>query len=257
MLKLRSRMSNFFAFLAASGALVLSTTPLASAQFGDMSSMGGTMTNSGSGLTFAVGGGLTRPLGKAYLTTTSDSKNVSSKQSDDVEFGGSLGRIFTGSLGYDLGGGLNVGAEGSLARINYKPKDFTEGGIKYDPDVYVDSLLVLGTVSYNLDLGGVAVGPVVGVGWARNKAQGIVNETKGGTTTKKEYGDKSRNKLALTAGVDASLNIGSTSLSIGYRFLSLGKANTDYDKNNKSNKTVVAFDPLRAHAGTIQAKIRF
>ena len=260
MFKSRLKSLYFFALVAASTGLILTTAPFASAQtaYGAMSGMGGGAISNGSGLSFNVAFGITRPVGKAYTTTARDLDKPDDKDSDDVEFKGSLGTVFNAGLGFALGGGTNLGLEGNYVRLNFNEKDVRDAGIDYDSKASVSSLGGLLTTSFDLDLADqFAISPMVGVGYFRNTAKATIDETDGGVTTEKKYEKRSTNGLGWVAGIGASISLAdSASVTVGYRYFSPGKANTDYVKDSSDN-AVIGFGRLSAHTGMVQANIKF
>lgn len=260
MFKSRLKSLYFFAFVAASTGLILITAPFASAQtaYGAMSGMGGGAISNGSGLSFNVGFGITRPVGEAYTTTARDLNKPDDKDSDDVEFKGSLGTVFNAGLGFGLGGGVNLGVEGNYVRLNFNDKDVRDAGIDYDNKASVSSLGGLLTTSFDLDLADqFAISPMVGVGYFRNTAKATIDETDGGVTTEKKYEKRSTNGLGWVAGIGASISLAdSASVTVGYRYFSPGKANTDYVKDSSDN-AVIGFGRLSAHTGMVQANVKF
>ena len=258
MFKSRLKSLHFFAFVAVSAGSILTAAPFASAQFGSMLGMGGATASDESGLSFNVGFGLTRPIGEAFITTAKDLDKPDDKDSNDVQFKGSLGTVFNAGLGFGLGGGINLGVEGNYARLNFDEKNVKDSGTDYESDASVSSLGGLLTATFDLDLADqFAISPMVGVGYFQNTAKATIKETDGGVTTEKKYEQRRTNGLGWAAGIGASLSFGDgASVGIGYRYFSPGKANTDYVKGSSDN-AVIGFGRLSAHTGMVQANIKF
>ena len=240
--------------MVGTAAVLFSLGATAHAQFNPSSaraSMGG---SGGQGLLFSVGGGMTLPSGEMHLTAASDLDEPTDGVDADLKFKGSVGTAVMLGIGMELGGGMQLGLEGSFIGHNFNEEDVTYDSTEYESEASATSLGAMITTAYQVDLNNqFSVTPMVGLGFFRNSGSG---EIKYGTTTD-EYEEHTRFGLgyAFGLGVDMALS-DSSNISFSYRYQSSGDASSDYKKGTTTGD-VLNFGTLTAHQGILQASFGF
>ena len=240
--------------MVGTAAVLLSFGATAHAQFNPSSaraSMGG---SGGQGLHFSFGGGMTSPTGEMHRTAASDLDEPTDANDNDLEFEGSLGTAVMLGMGLDMGGGMQLGLEGSFIGHNFNEEDVTYDSTEYESEASATSLGAMITTAYQVDLNNqFSVTPMAGLGFFRNTGSG---EIKFGTTTQ-EYDEHTRYSLGYAFGLGVGMALSDRSkISVSYRYHSSGDASSGYIKGSNSGD-VLNFGTLTSHQGTLQASFGF
>ena len=239
---------------------LVTSSPPAVAQFATPVAVASSQPTDSTGLYFEIGGGVSLPFGDAYVSTATDLDDPVDKSDDSnaVKFDGSIGTALSIGIGVDVAGGLRLGIEGSFAGYNYDQKNVESGGVEYESEATATALGGLLTGSFDIDLSDqFSISPMVGVGYFQNTASATIKETSGGVTTEKKYEEHARRGLGFAGGIGFAVTVAdSSSISLAYRFISPGKASTDY-VNGSSDNAVIDFGTINAHQGTLQASFKF
>lgn len=239
---------------------LVTSGPSAVAQFAAPATLASSQPADSTGLYFEIGGGVSLPFGAAYVSTAADLDDPVDKSDDSsaVKFDGSIGTALSVGIGVDVAGGLRLGVEGSFAGYNYDQKNVESGGVEYDSEATATALGGLLTGSFDIDLSDqFSISPMVGIGYFQNTASATIRETSGGVTTEKKYEEHARRGLGFAGGIGFGITVAdSSSISLAYRFISPGKASTDYVSGSGDN-AVIDFGTINAHQGTLQASFRF
>ena len=240
--------------MVGTAAVLFSFGAAAHAQFNPSSaraSMGG---SGGQGLLFSVGGGMTLPTGEMHLTAASDLDEPTDGVDADLKFKGSVGTAVMLGIGMELGGGMQLGLEGSFIGHNFNEEDVTYDSTEYESEASATSLGAMITTAYQVDLNNqFSVTPMAGLGFFRNSGSG---EVKFGTT-KEEYDEHIRYGIGYTFGLGVGMALSDRSnINISYRYHSSGDASSGYIKGSNSGD-VLNFGTLTSHQGTLQASFGF
>ena len=149
-----------------------------------------------------VGGGMTLPTGEMHRTAASDLDEPTDGVDADLKFKGSLGTAVMLGIGMELGGGMQLGLEGSFIGHNFNEEDVTYNSTEYESEASATSLGAMITTAYQVDLNNqFSVTPMAGLGFFRNSGSG---EIKFGTTTQ-EYDEHTRYGIGYAFGLGVGM----------------------------------------------------
>ena len=84
-------------------------------------------------------------------TVASDLDEPTDANDNDLEFEGSLGTAVMLGIGLDMGGGMQLGLEGSFIGHNFNEEDVTYDSTEYESEASATSLGAMITTAYQVD----------------------------------------------------------------------------------------------------------